>query len=132
MQELPASRATVLYLPSPLPCHLLLFLRRVFDSSLKMSRVPIRSQACNLRECAPLLEQMGCCWWAMWTNFSLWVREAFGPGSVLKDLIDCGVVPIVRLTEVFRQAAGSRIIVTAHRPGAEYPRTLEWPPACLG
>ena len=38
-----------------------------------------------------------------------------GPGSVLKDLIDCGLVPVVRLTEVFRQAAGSQIIVTAHR-----------------
>jgi exodeoxyribonuclease V alpha subunit len=38
-----------------------------------------------------------------------------GPGSVLKDLIDCGLVPVVRLTEVFRQAAGSQVIVTAHR-----------------
>jgi exodeoxyribonuclease V alpha subunit len=38
-----------------------------------------------------------------------------GPGNVLKDLIDCGRVPIVRLTEVFRQAADSQIIVTAHR-----------------
>src|ERR1035438_1553690 len=38
-----------------------------------------------------------------------------GPGSVLKDLIESGVVPVVRLTEVFRQAAGSQIIVTAHR-----------------
>ena len=38
-----------------------------------------------------------------------------GPGSVLKDLIDPGLVPVVRLTEVFRQAAGSQIIVTAHR-----------------
>ena len=38
-----------------------------------------------------------------------------GPGNVLKDLIDCGLVPVVRLTEVFRQAAGSQIIVTAHR-----------------
>src|ERR1700688_3711506 len=38
-----------------------------------------------------------------------------GPGSVLKDLIDCGRVPVVRLTEVFRQVAGSQIIVTAHR-----------------
>jgi len=41
--------------------------------------------------------------------------QSVGPGSVLKDLIDCGVVPVVRLTEVFRQAAGSQIIVTAHR-----------------
>ncbi len=38
-----------------------------------------------------------------------------GPGSVLKDLIDCGRVPVVRLTEMFRQAAGSQIILTAHR-----------------
>jgi exodeoxyribonuclease V alpha subunit len=38
-----------------------------------------------------------------------------GPGNVLKDLIDCGLVPVVRLTEVLRQAAGSQIIVTAHR-----------------
>jgi len=38
-----------------------------------------------------------------------------GPGMVLRDLIDSGVVPVVRLTEVFRQAAHSRIITTAHR-----------------
>jgi len=31
-----------------------------------------------------------------------------GPGTVLHDLIESGVVPTVRLTEVFRQAAGSR------------------------
>lgn len=38
-----------------------------------------------------------------------------GPGMVLGDLIKSGVVPVVRLTEVFRQAANSRIITTAHR-----------------
>ena len=38
-----------------------------------------------------------------------------GPGLVLRDLIESGVVPVVRLTEVFRQAAGSRIITNAHR-----------------
>ena len=38
-----------------------------------------------------------------------------GPGMVLKSLIDSGAVPVVRLTEVFRQAAHSRIITTAHR-----------------
>src|ERR1700745_2788348 len=37
-----------------------------------------------------------------------------GPGTVLHDLIESGVVPVVRLTEVFRQAADSRIITTAH------------------
>jgi exodeoxyribonuclease V alpha subunit len=38
-----------------------------------------------------------------------------GPGRVLADVIDAGPVPIVRLTEVFRQAAASRIVVNAHR-----------------
>ncbi|HWQ93842.1 MAG TPA: ATP-dependent RecD-like DNA helicase, partial [Clostridia bacterium] len=38
-----------------------------------------------------------------------------GPGMVLRNLIDSGVVPVVRLTEVFRQAANSRIITNAHR-----------------
>ena len=38
-----------------------------------------------------------------------------GPGQVLADLIASGTVPVVRLTEVFRQAAQSRIIVNAHR-----------------
>lgn len=38
-----------------------------------------------------------------------------GPGSVLRDLIDSGSIPVVRLLEVFRQAAGSRIITNAHR-----------------
>jgi exodeoxyribonuclease V alpha subunit len=38
-----------------------------------------------------------------------------GPGMVLANLIDSGVVPIVRLTEIFRQAAKSHIITNAHR-----------------
>ncbi len=38
-----------------------------------------------------------------------------GPGTVLNDLIDSGVVPVVELTEIFRQAAGSLIIRNAHR-----------------
>lgn len=38
-----------------------------------------------------------------------------GPGQVLKDIIASGAVPVVRLTEVFRQAATSRIILNAHR-----------------
>jgi exodeoxyribonuclease V alpha subunit len=37
-----------------------------------------------------------------------------GPGQVLADVIQSGAVPVVRLTEVFRQAAQSRIITTAH------------------
>jgi len=38
-----------------------------------------------------------------------------GPGQVLADIIASGAVPVVRLTEVFRQAAQSRIITNAHR-----------------
>ena len=38
-----------------------------------------------------------------------------GPGSVLSDLIASGAIPVVRLTEVFRQAAESAIITNAHR-----------------
>ena len=38
-----------------------------------------------------------------------------GPGQALADMIASGAVPVVRLTEVFRQAAKSRIIVNAHR-----------------
>jgi exodeoxyribonuclease V alpha subunit len=38
-----------------------------------------------------------------------------GPGQVLADIITSGAVPVVRLTEVFRQAAQSRIITNAHR-----------------
>ena len=36
-------------------------------------------------------------------------------GTVLHDVIESGVVPTVRLTEVFRQAADSQIITNAHR-----------------
>jgi exodeoxyribonuclease V alpha subunit len=38
-----------------------------------------------------------------------------GPGQVLADVIASGAVPVVRLTEIFRQAASSRVIVNAHR-----------------
>ncbi len=38
-----------------------------------------------------------------------------GPGQILADLIASGAVPVVRLAEVFRQAAQSRIITSAHR-----------------
>ena len=37
-----------------------------------------------------------------------------GPGQVLVDVISSGAVPVVRLTEVFRQAAQSQIVVKAH------------------
>ncbi len=38
-----------------------------------------------------------------------------GPGNVLLDIIASGVVPVVRLKTVFRQAAESGIISNAHR-----------------
>lgn len=38
-----------------------------------------------------------------------------GPGNVLKDLIGSKAVPVIMLTEIFRQAAGSKIITNAHR-----------------
>ncbi len=37
-----------------------------------------------------------------------------GPGALLRDTIDSGIVPIVRLGEIFRQAGESRIVVNAH------------------
>ncbi len=38
-----------------------------------------------------------------------------GPGQVLADIIASGSIPVVRLTEIFRQAAQSRIITGAHK-----------------
>jgi exodeoxyribonuclease V alpha subunit len=38
-----------------------------------------------------------------------------GPGSVLADIIASDAICVVRLTEIFRQAASSKIIVNAHR-----------------
>lgn len=38
-----------------------------------------------------------------------------GPGNVLKDFISSQIIPYVRLTEIFRQAQDSLIIVNAHR-----------------
>jgi exodeoxyribonuclease V alpha subunit len=38
-----------------------------------------------------------------------------GPGNVLADLIHSEQIPVVRLTEVFRQAQASRIVSNAHR-----------------
>ena len=38
-----------------------------------------------------------------------------GPGAVLSDIIASEIIPTVRLTEIFRQAASSKIIVNAHR-----------------
>ncbi|MGD8993483.1 MAG: ATP-dependent RecD-like DNA helicase, partial [Desulfobacterales bacterium] len=41
-----------------------------------------------------------------------------GPGNVLNDMIASGSVAVVELTEIFRQAKSSRIIVNAHKINA--------------
>jgi exodeoxyribonuclease V alpha subunit len=41
-----------------------------------------------------------------------------GPGNVLRDLLNSETIPCVRLTELFRQAKASQIIVNAHRINA--------------
>jgi exodeoxyribonuclease V alpha subunit len=41
-----------------------------------------------------------------------------GPGAVLGDLIASGVVPVIRLDEIFRQARSSAIVVGAHEVNA--------------
>ena len=38
-----------------------------------------------------------------------------GAGNVLKDMIDCGRLPVVQLTEIFRQAQQSCIVTNAHK-----------------
>jgi exodeoxyribonuclease V alpha subunit len=51
-----------------------------------------------------------------------------GPGQALADIIDSRALPVVRLTEVFRQAAQSRIIVNAHRVNRGEMPELSVPP----
>ena len=41
-----------------------------------------------------------------------------GPGNVLRDIIESGKFPVVKLTKIFRQAAQSDIIVNAHKINA--------------
>lgn len=43
-----------------------------------------------------------------------------GPGMILANLIDSGVIPTIRLKEIFRQAASSQIIVNAHKINKGY------------
>ncbi len=50
----------------------------------------------------------------------IWVGDSdqlpsVGPGAVLSDLIHSGCIASVQLTEIFRQAAHSQIILNAHR-----------------
>ncbi|MBR5947901.1 MAG: ATP-dependent RecD-like DNA helicase [Clostridia bacterium] len=37
-----------------------------------------------------------------------------GPGNVLRDIVESGTVPVIRLNEIFRQAGRSSIVINAH------------------
>ena len=51
-----------------------------------------------------------------------------GPGTVLRDIIASGTIPITRLTEIFRQAKGSKIITNAHKINqGEFPSVITAP-----
>jgi len=47
-----------------------------------------------------------------------------GAGEVLRDLLNAGTLPVVRLTKIFRQAQQSGIVVNAHRINAGQPPGL--------
>ncbi len=51
-----------------------------------------------------------------------------GPGTVLRDVIQSGVIPVTKLTEIFRQAKGSKIITNAHKINqGEFPSIMTTP-----
>ena len=50
-----------------------------------------------------------------------------GPGAVLRDMIQSEVAPVARLTEIFRQSAGSRILTAAHAINGGITPDLEAP-----
>src|SRR5260370_25642477 len=51
--------------------------------------------------------------------------HSVGPGMVLRDLIESQQIPVVRLPQVFRQAAESHIVTNAHRINAgQFPRLV--------
>ena len=54
-----------------------------------------------------------------------------GPGSVFNDLIASEVIPVTHLTEIYRQAEGSRIVTNAHRINAGEMPDLRTPPAAF-
>lgn len=50
-----------------------------------------------------------------------------GPGAVLRDIIASGLVQVIRLSEIFRQARESQIVVNAHRINrGEMPFCTDW------
>ncbi|MCZ0962385.1 SF1B family DNA helicase RecD2 [Paracoccus benzoatiresistens] len=83
---------------SPLDCDLL-----VVDES-SMVDVPLMQSLMKALPTAAALLMVG----------DIDQLPSVGPGQVLADIIGSGAVPVVRLTEVFRQAAQSKIITSAH------------------
>ncbi|MBZ0168887.1 ATPase AAA [Candidatus Methylomirabilis lanthanidiphila] len=50
-----------------------------------------------------------------------------GPGAVLRDIIASSLIPVIRLSEIFRQARESQIVVNAHRINrGELPFCADW------
>ncbi len=49
-----------------------------------------------------------------------------GPGNVLKDLIESQTLGVTRLTEIFRQAGNSQIVVNAHKVNKGIFPDLSW------
>ena len=56
---------------------------------------------------------------------------AVGAGNVLGDIMGSGRVPVVKLTEIFRQAQGSLIIVNAHKINNGFLPTFNTPDSNL-
>lgn len=50
-----------------------------------------------------------------------------GPGAVLRDIIVSGLVRVIQLTEIFRQAREGQIVINAHRINhGEFPFCADW------
>ncbi|MGB4782606.1 ATP-dependent DNA helicase, partial [Candidatus Methylomirabilis sp.] len=50
-----------------------------------------------------------------------------GPGAVLRDIIASGLMQVIRLSEIFRQARESQIVVNAHRINhGDLPYCTDW------
>ena len=54
-----------------------------------------------------------------------------GPGAVLGDVIACHAVDVVRLSQIFRQAEQSLIVVNAHPAVVDVMNGLRGSTACL-
>lgn len=89
---------------------------------VKNAQSPLECDACIIDETSmvdiflmkSLLDALkpGCCLVLVGDADQL---PSVGAGNVLKDIIVSGAVPVARLTEIFRQAMESMIVVNAHR-----------------